>query len=609
MCGIVGFVGRGDALKKVLSGLYALEYRGYDSAGITLINGSEYKTVKCKGRVSELDAKLKELGVSGNSAIGHTRWATHGEPSERNSHPHASENVILVHNGIIDNYLSLKNELIKDGYTFKSDTDTESIVHLIDREYRESKDAYTAIRNSIARLSGSFALAILFVDRPSEIWGVRRNNPLISAIGSEGVHLASDIPALLPYSKKIMRPGDDEILCITEEKIVLYGTNGKEKNPSFDEVDWSFEMAKKDGYEHFMIKEINEEPDSVLRTVKSAIDENDIPSLNNIGLSMEQLSSFDSISVIACGSAYHAGIVGKFLVERLAKIPVFVTLASEYRYDPPAVTKNPLVIPISQSGETADTLAALKLAKSEGYLSLGIINTVGSAIARESEYVFYTNAGPEISVATTKGYTTQVAAMYMIGIALAYAKGEIDSAEAERLCRSLKDDVPRAIAEIIAKREKIREIAKEIKDAHDLYYIGRGSDYASCLESSLKLKEISYIHSEAYAAGELKHGTLALITEGIPVIALACDKRYHDKMIGNIKEVKARGGNVVLLCADDFVNPEAYTDKVFKLPYLDGIFMPFVSVVFSQILAYETAYLLGCDIDCPRNLAKSVTVE
>ncbi|MBR2344053.1 MAG: glutamine--fructose-6-phosphate transaminase (isomerizing) [Clostridia bacterium] len=608
MCGIVGFVGRKRAKECVLSGLYALEYRGYDSAGITLKIGDGYETVKCAGRVSALDERLRGVGSDASVAIGHTRWATHGEPSERNAHPHESKSVILVHNGIIDNFLSLRASLAEDGYSFKSETDTEAIVHLIDREYAKTKDARLAIQSAASMLVGSFALAILFCDRPSEIWAVRRNNPLICAVGAEGSYLASDIPALLPYSREVLRPHDDEILCLTEEKITLYQKDGTEGALSFETVAWDYEMAKKDGFEHFLIKEINEEPEAVSRTARG-ITEGGLPDFSGIGMSGELLASFDSVSVIACGSAYHAGIVGRMLIERLAGIPVFVTLASEYRYDPPITAGNTLVVPISQSGETADTLAALKLAKERGAHSLGIINTVGSAIARESEFVLYTNAGPEISVATTKGYTTQVASMYLLAIALAHAKGRLTGGEAREMCELIRTEVPRAIRSIIDRRAEIRALAEEIKSAKDLYYIGRGSDYAACLESALKLKEVSYIHTEAYAAGELKHGTLSLITEGVPVIALACDKKYHDKMIGNIREVRARGGFVILLAGEDLEAPSEYAERVFILPTLEGIFMPFASVVFSQLLAYEVAYILGCDIDCPRNLAKSVTVE
>ena len=609
MCGIVGFNGERDAEERVLSGLYSLEYRGYDSAGITLKRSNEFKTVKCKGRVAALEEKLKTEGGGAKIAIGHTRWATHGEPSERNAHPHESESVILVHNGIIDNYSPLKAELSQLGYIFKSDTDTEVIAHLIDSEYKKNRDARVAIERAVSRLCGSFALAILFRDRESEIWAVRRNNPLICAVSPEGTHLASDIPALLPYSKDILRPLDDEILCLTKDKITLYSTEGTEKPLEFERITWNLEMARKDGYDHFLIKEIHEQPDAVARTVRGVTDEDGLPDFDKIGLSREALASFDSISVIACGSAYHAGIIGRMLIERLAGIPVFVTLASEYRSDPPVVPGKSLVVPISQSGETADTLAALRLAKSSGADSLGIINTVGSAIARESDFVLYTSAGPEISVATTKGYTTQVTAMYLLAIAIAHAKGKISEQEAKRLCSLLKSEVPRAIQSVIDRRAEIKEIAKEIKDAHDLYYIGRGSDYAASLEGALKLKEVSYIHTEAYAAGELKHGTLSLITDGVPVIAIAADKKYHDKMIGNIREVKARGGYVILLAGEDFESPHEYAQRVFTLPTLEGIFMPFASVVFSQILAYETALLLGCDVDCPRNLAKSVTVE
>ncbi len=609
MCGIMGFSGNGGAKEKIIDGLYSLEYRGYDSAGITVGNGEMLQTVKCKGRVSFLDQKAASIPDDCFFGIGHTRWATHGEPSERNAHPHSSDGVTLVHNGIIENYIEIKEFLSKEGYSFKSETDTECVVHLIDREYKKRHEPWSAIHAAIGALKGSFALAIIFNDRIGEIWAVRRNNPLILSCIDGSSYLASDIPAILKYSKSVMRLGDDEIACLKAGDITSYDKSGTKKTAKFEDVPWDFEMAKKDGYEHFMLKEIHEQPGAVSRTVKPYITAEGLPSLDKIGISNKLLSEFDGVSIIACGSAYHAGIVGKNLIERMAKIPVFVTLASEYRYDPPIVTKNPLVIAISQSGETADTLAALKLAKESGAPSLGIINTVGSAIARESDYVLYTNAGPEISVATTKGYITQLSAMFLIATAISHSKGTITDAFAKNFLTVLSTDVPAAISNVISRREEIGMIAKEIVDKSDLYFIGRGCDYAASIESSLKLKEISYIHSEAYAAGELKHGTLSLITDGVPVVALACDEKYHDKMIGNIRETRSRGAFVILVCKDSIKEPESYSDRVFLIPSLDGTFTPFVSVVFSQILAYETAFLGGYDIDRPRNLAKSVTVE
>ena len=609
MCGIMGFSGKGEAKEKIIEGLYSLEYRGYDSAGITVGNSETLQTVKCKGRVSVLDEKAASITDDCFFGIGHTRWATHGEPSKRNAHPHSSESVTLVHNGIIENYLEIRELLSKEGYFFRSETDTECVVHLIDREYKKHHEPWSAINSAISILNGSFALAIIFHDRIGEIWAVRRNNPLILSCADGSSYLASDIPAILRYSKSIMRLADDEIACLKAGAVISYDKSGTEKSVKFEDVPWNFEMARKDGYEHFMLKEIHEQPEAASRTVKPYISSAGLPTLEKIGISNKLLSEFDGVSIIACGSAYHAGIVGKNLIEKMVKIPVFVTLASEYRYDPPVVTKNPLIIAISQSGETADTLAALKLAKELGAPSLGIINTVGSAIARESDYVLYTNAGPEISVATTKGYITQLSAMFLIAAALAHSKGNITDAFARNFLNVLSNDVPAAISNVISRRSEIVMLAKEIVDKNDLYFIGRGCDYAASIESSLKLKEISYIHSEAYAAGELKHGTLSLITDGVPVVVLACDEKYHDKMIGNIRETRARGAFVILVCKDNMKVPEFYSDRVFFIPKLDGIFTPFVSVVFSQLLAYETAFLRGFDIDRPRNLAKSVTVE
>ncbi len=608
MCGIIGFSGNSDAKDILIKGLYALEYRGYDSAGISLEIKDDFYTVKCSGRVSELE-KLTQLNkVYSSCGIGHTRWATHGEPTIANAHPHESNNCVLVHNGIIENYLELKNMLINNGYTFKSDTDTECIAHLVDNEFVLLSDPIQAILSAMKKLKGSFAVAVMFKGYNNKIWGFKRDNPLIAVLSDNGTYLASDIPALLPYSKDIIRPCDNEILCLDGKSITLFDDNGKQILPKIDRISWNVSTAQKDGYEHFMLKEIYEQPKAIIRAVSQIIN-NSLPDLSEYGDLQEILSDVDSVSIVACGSATHAGLVGKFLIESLSNIPVFITTASEYRYCPTVTTGNTLTIAISQSGETADTLAAVRIAKSKGFKTLGIINSVGSAIARESDYVLYTNAGPEIAVATTKGYTTQLAVLAVLAVSIGLSKSALSVEEGKRICDCLTTDIIDAIKNVISRREEIKEIAKLIYQDEDLYFIGRGIDSSACLECSLKLKEISYIHSEAYAAGELKHGTISLIEENIPVIALCCDKTYYDKMIGNIREVKSRGAKVIFVCSEQFLTPEAYCRYVFKIPNVFSLLSPLVSVVFSQLLAYETALIRGCDIDHPRNLAKSVTVE
>ena len=622
MCGIVGFSGNQSAREKtgsgkkvrdiLIEGLYSLEYRGYDSAGIAVTDEKgEITVVKSSGRVEELDrmTEKNEKMNSGICGIAHTRWATHGRPTTANAHPHSSEKVTIVHNGIIDNYVDLKKMLEGDGYVFLSETDTETVCHLIDREYKKTSDPIEAIRNSLDYLKGSYALAIMFNDRPGEIWATRKDNPLIVAKGEDGCYLASDIPALLHHTRDIYRPADGEILCLNGEKVVLFDREGREKNFEFSHIDWNVNAADKEGFPHFMLKEIFEEPDAVRRCVSHRIGEDGLPDFSVDGIPDEMWNSFDSIQIISCGSATHAGYVGRYLIEALADVPVTVNTASEYRYMPPAFVGKTLAIAISQSGETADTLAALRKAKEKGCTSAGIINVFGSAIARESDYVMYTNAGPEIAVATTKGYTTQVAVLSLIACKLALARGRMTKEEALSYCDSLKNAVPDAIGNITERRDEIKKAAMRISKQHDVYFIGRGPDYYAGIECSLKLKEISYIHSEAYAAGELKHGTLALIEKDTPVIALCTDGMYYEKMNGNIREVRARDCYLLLVHSPSFPHPEEFSDDRFELPEVPAVFTPIVSVVFAQLLAYETAVMLGCDVDHPRNLAKSVTVE
>ncbi len=610
MCGIIGYTGTENAEKTVLEGLRALEYRGYDSAGLAVFSDDgTFVTVKCRGRVAELEKKVMRSPVSGNCGIGHTRWATHGAPDEKNAHPHLSDTLALVHNGIIDNSLELRRELEDAGYRFSSETDTECVAHLIDRAYKETKDPAKAIYSACSRLCGSYALAIMFFDRKDEIYAVGKDNSLIIAVAPDGGYVASDIPALLPHGRDFIRPEEGTVYRIRKDgaySIDAYGTEVKEKTERFDA---DIGAAQKDGYGHFMLKEIHEEPAAIFNAVSPRINADGLPDFSSDGIEDTVWKETDLVSVISCGSATHAGLVGRYLTETFARVPTVVSTASEYRSDPPATVGKVLAVPVSQSGETADTLAGLRIAKKNGERTVAIVNAVGSAVAREADRVIYQNAGPEIAVATTKGYATQTALLALISVKLALAKGKMTETDAKRFCNGLLRGIPKAVSDVIARRDEIKRIADCIKHAKDVYFIGRGIDCAAGYECSLKLKEISYIHSEAYAAGELKHGTLALIEKGTPVIALATDPRLYVKTAGNIREVRARGAFVILVCGGDFENRDEYSDISFVLPDEAKTLSPLATVVFAQLLAYETALSLGCDIDCPRNLAKSVTVE
>lgn len=610
MCGIMGYTGTEDALPIILSGLRTLEYRGYDSAGLALQQpDGDIFTVRCVGRVRDLEGCLGAVPADSACGIGHTRWATHGAPTEANAHPHASHHLTLVHNGIVDNCDCLRRELEQNGYVFRSETDTECIAHLIDREYERLRDPAAAIYAALPRLRGSFALAILFHDRAGEVYTVRRDSPLILAHRADGVYVASDIPALLPFSREILRPEENTVFCLTRNRIEEIDAFGNRKARATVHCQLDPGAADKGGYPCFMLKEMHEQPDAVRRVCARRIGANGLPDFSVDGVPEALWVKIDSIQIIACGSAAHAGLMGRHIMERLTDIPVTVTPASEYRYDPPASSGLTLALPISQSGETADTLAGLRLAKANGLTSVAVVNAEGSAIAREADYTLYTGAGPEIAVATTKGYTTQVALLSMIAIRLALARKRIDAEQARSLCRELEVDAPAAIASVLARSDELACTVELVGSQDDVYFIGRGTDCSAAAECSLKLKEISYIHSDAYPAGELKHGTLALIRPGTPVVALASNPAYYDKMIGNIREVRARGGSVVLVCGSDFPSPETLSDFVFRLPPTGQLVAPLLTVIFSQLLAYRAAVRRGCDVDHPRNLAKSVTVE
>lgn len=609
MCGIVGYVGPRNCSEVLVDALSKLEYRGYDSAGIAVFADGEIETVKTKGKLDDLRNKLKEVGEpSGNIGIGHTRWATHGEPSDINSHPHSGARVTIVHNGIIENYIELKEFLTAQGRTFLSETDTEVVAQLLD--YRYNGDPVKTIDDCMADLKGSFALGIMFKDFPDRIFAVRRESPLIVGVSEGESFIASDVPAILKYTRDYYLLEHNEIATLTADGVSFVDEYLQPIEKELKTADWDEEAAEKNGYPHFMIKEINEQPNAIKTTIMPRI-KNGLPDLEKNGITQEKLRSFKNITIVACGTAMHAGMVGKYVIEDLARVPVTVDIASEFRYRNPIISEGDLVIIISQSGETADSLAAMRLAKQKGATTLAIVNAKGSSIAREADMLIYTLAGPEISVASTKAYITQLSVMYLFAFELALAKGTVGNAEVERLVSALMK-VPEAVQYVIDNcEEKCKYIATKLITAESLLYIGRGLDYALSMEGSLKLKEVSYIHSESYAAGELKHGTISLIDDGVPVIAVATQTDIIPKTISNIVEVKSRGAKVILVCTDACARElkEGIADYVVEIPHSDEMLMPITAVVPLQLLAYYTSVNRGIDPDKPKNLAKSVTVE
>ena len=606
MCGIVGYVGKRNAQNVLLDGLEKLEYRGYDSAGVALALEGGIRVVKSKGRLAELRKKLELQALAeSRCGIGHTRWATHGEPSDVNSHPHSTPRVSIVHNGIIENYGILKERLMAKGYTFESETDTEVLVKLIDNCYEG--EPLKALHEALGMVRGSYALAVLFKDFPDTVFAVKRESPLIVGWGEGENFVASDIPALLKYTRKYSVLEEGDLAVVTAGSIQFYNEFAEPVEREVLTADWDMEAAEKGGYPHFMLKEINEQPAAITATVSPRV-ENGLPDLRIPELSDEVLRGIGTIHLVACGTAMHAGMVGKAAIEALARVPAEVDIASEFRYRNPILRPNDLVIIISQSGETSDTLAALKLAKSRGVPVLAIVNVVGSSIARAADHVLYTYAGPEIAVASTKAYTVQMCVLYLFAFRLALARGEQTEAEIRRLTAELLR-ASEVIKPRLADCEQIKYLASRFVNTQSCFFIGRGFDYSLSLEGSLKLKEISYVHSDAYAAGELKHGTISLITEGVPVIALATQKQVYEKTISNAKETKSRGAKVLLFTTKDAVVPEGVADYVVRLDDYDDLLMPLQLIVPLQLFAYYLAVLRGCDVDKPRNLAKSVTVE
>ncbi len=606
MCGIVGYVGKRNAQNVLLDGLEKLEYRGYDSAGVALALEGGIRVVKSKGRLAELRKKLELQALAeSRCGIGHTRWATHGEPSDVNSHPHSTPRVSIVHNGIIENYGILKERLMAKGYTFESETDTEVLVKLIDNCYEG--EPLKALHEALGMVRGSYALAVLFKDFPDTVFAVKRESPLIVGWGEDENFVASDIPALLKYTRKYSVLEEGDLAVVTAGSIQFYNEFAEPVEREVLTADWDMEAAEKGGYPHFMLKEINEQPAAITATVSPRV-ENGLPDLRIPELSDEVLRGIGTIHLVACGTAMHAGMVGKAAIEALARVPAEVDIASEFRYRNPILRPNDLVIIISQSGETSDTLAALKLAKSRGVPVLAIVNVVGSSIARAADHVLYTYAGPEIAVASTKAYMVQMCVLYLFAFRLALARGEQTEAEIRRLTAELLR-ASEVIKPRLADCEQIKYLASRFVNTQSCFFIGRGFDYSLSLEGSLKLKEISYVHSDAYAAGELKHGTISLITDGVPVIALATQKRVYEKTISNAKETKSRGAKVLLFTTKDAVVPEGVADYVVRLDDYDDLLMPLQLIVPLQLFAYYMAVLRGCDVDKPRNLAKSVTVE
>ena len=609
MCGIIGYTGSGNAIPKITKGLSVLEYRGYDSVGLAARTEDGIKSVKCKGRIGALEEKLEASPIEGcGTAIGHTRWATHGGPSDTNAHPHTAGKVVLVHNGIIENYRELKDELTAKGVCFISETDTEVAAATLNGEYERLGEPIEAIRAATEKMTGSYAFAILFADRPDEVWAIRSGSPLILAMGDDGYYLASDMTALLPFTDKYYCLAEGELTCLTSDGVTVYGKDNAGLTPEWCVTSMTAESAQKGGFPHFMLKEIYEQPEAIVKSVSPRIKKG-LPSFSADGIDDSFWSSVKNIQIVACGSAYHAGLVGVCLLEDIARVSSVSCIASEYRYHPPIATEGTLVIVISQSGETADTLAALRYAKEAGLPTLAIVNAVETTIAREADKRIYTYAGPEIAVATTKGYCTQAAVLYMIAAAIARSKGHIDEDEARALVSGILNDAPKAVSDMLDNTETLKGLASRISSKEHVFFIGRGTDYAMSEEGALKLKEISYIHAEAYAAGELKHGTISLIEEDTPVIAISTEESLYDKTESNVREVRSRGAYVILLCRQDAKNAEASADAVIRLPINSKAATLFASLAAVQVISYEAAVLRGCDIDRPRNLAKSVTVE
>ena len=611
MCGIVGYIGKDNAKDIIIDGLKKLEYRGYDSAGIAIVRDGKLEIKKHVGGIANLENLIGDDPMTSHIGIGHTRWATHGAPSDLNAHPHGSQDgkIAIIHNGIIENYHELKEELIREhNIKFKSETDSEVIAQLIGVIYQEKKDLLESVFAAVDRMRGAYAIVAIAEDEPDKIVAVRKDAPLIVGLGKGSNFVASDIPALLKYVKEIYLIENNETVLLTSEKVTIFDENREEINREVFHVTWDADAAEKEGYEHFMLKEIYEQPKGLSETLNRRLDENGKINLEGITLTKAEIEKFSKIYIVACGTAYHAGLVGKYIIEKLVRVPVEVDVASEFRYRDPLVDENTLFIAISQSGETLDTLAALREAKSKGARVLSVVNVVESSVARESDDVFYTWAGPEIAVASTKAYTTQLMCMYMLALYMGLEKGTIDRDYYDQFIRDLQK-MPEKLEEFLKKASQIEDEAKQLYNREQVFFIGRGLDSAVSYEGSLKLKEISYINSFAIAAGELKHGTIALMEPGTLVIALACQDFLYEKMVSNIQEIKARGAYVMAIAKDGNESIAKHSDKMIYIPECRDEITPLISVVPLQLFAYYVAKERGCNIDKPKNLAKSVTVE
>lgn len=609
MCGIVGYIGNKDALPILVEGLKRLEYRGYDSVGVAIIPRDRIIIKKCKGKIKDLKISLKGKDISeSHIGISHNRWATHGAPTNINAHPHedCSGDIAVVHNGIIENFNELKKQLIEEGHKFKSQTDTEAISHLVEKYYKGCLKE--AVLKTVKDLKGSFALGVISKNKPDRIIAARKESPLIIGIGDGENFIASDVPAILKYTKKVIYLEDGEVALLTKDKVEVFDSDGKTRNKNIDVIKWNLDSAQKSGFSHFMLKEIHEQPEVLKQIISSRIKDDSEFNLEGINISDENIKGISNIIIIACGTAYHAGLVGKYILEKFANIPVWVDVSSEFRYRSPIVNKNTLVVAISQSGETADTLAAVKEAKAKGAKILSVCNVVGSSLVRVSDGVLYTYAGPEIGVASTKAYTAQLAILYLLAFYIADKKGLLESNLKKSLLERFKN-IPEIIKIVLGKKNRIQKIAAKHLNFGSFLYLGRNLNYPTALEGALKLKEISYIPAEGYAAGEMKHGPIALIDEYRAVVCIAPESFVYEKMVSNIEEICARKGKVIAIATQGDKGIENFTKEIIYIPKIDEVFSPIVTVVPLQLLAYYIAVKRGCDVDQPRNLAKSVTVE
>jgi glucosamine--fructose-6-phosphate aminotransferase (isomerizing) len=609
MCGIIGYTGSGDAIPVILDGLKRLEYRGYDSAGIAAMTPEGFSVTRCEGKIASLEEMLRGHKIKSSSAIGHTRWATHGKPSEKNAHPHRSGKIVLVHNGIIENYFELKEDLEKEGYKFTSETDTEVLCHLIEKNYNGSSSIEDAIRKALLEVRGAYAIAVMSEDSPDKIVAFRKDSPLVVGISDTDFFIASDIPAFLGHTNRVAFLEDNEMAVLTKEGVGFSDLEGVKIEKEVKAIDWNTSMAEKGGYRHFMLKEILEQPRALADTISGRIvHETGEVNLEEFGLDAETLSGFKRIFIVACGTSWHASLIGKFLIEEIARVQVEVDIASEFRYRDPIVNEGDLFISITQSGETADTLAAQRLARDMGATTLNICNVVGSTSSREADSVFYTRSGPEIGVASTKAFTSQLVAIYLFAVAIGRSRGMLKREEAKVLLRNLMT-VPDLLEKALEGHRHMEDIARDLHKKKAFLFLARGINYPIALEGALKLKEISYIHAEGYPAGEMKHGPIALIDDGYPVVVLAPADNLYDKIASNIQEIRSRGGIIILVTDGDNPESEELADHIIRVPGAHRLVMPIIFSIPLQLVSYHIGVSLGCDVDQPRNLAKSVTVE